>query len=141
VLPTVAKLCGAKLPKHKIDGLDIAPLMFGKKGAKTPHEAYYFYWGRHLQAVRSGPWKLHFPHSYRTLGGRKGGTGGKPVRYERGKTGLALFNLEKDIGEKNNIAADHPQVVKRLKALAEKAREDLGDRNKRGQGVRPPGRL
>ena len=143
VLPTVAKLCGAKLPKNKIDGLDISNLMFGRKGAKTPHDAYYFYWSRHLQAIRSGPWKLHFPHAYRTLNGRKGGTGGKPVRYGQGRTGLALYNLDKDIGEKNNVAADHPDVVKRLKALAEKARKELGDSatKQRGEGVREPGRL
>jgi len=143
ILPTIAKLTGAKLPPHKIDGKDISPLMFGKKGAESPHEAYYFYWGRHLQAVRSGKWKLHFPHGYRTLGGRKGGTGGKPVRYERAKTGLALFNLEDDIGEQNNVADKHPEVVKRLKRLAEKAREDLGDSatKQKGAGIRPPGRL
>lgn len=141
VFATVAKLTGAKLPKHKIDGLDISALMFGKPGAKSPHEAYYFYWGRHLQGIRSGKWKLHFPHAYRSLDGGKGGTGGKPVPYKTLKTGLALFDLSKDIGEKHNVADKHPEVVKRLKALAEKAREDLGDRRRKGSGVRPPGRL
>jgi len=141
ILPTVAKLTGAELPKHKIDGLDISPLMFGKPGAKSPHEAYYFYWGRHLQAVRSGKWKLHFPHPYRSLNGRKGGTGGKPVRYETLKTELALYDLSTDVGEKRNVADKYPEVVKRLKALAEKARDDLGDRNRQGSGVRPAGKL
>jgi arylsulfatase A-like enzyme len=141
ILPTVAKLTGAKLPSHKIDGRDISPLLFGKAGAKSPHEAYYFYWARHLQAVRSGKWKLHFPHPYRSLNGRKGGTGGKPVRYDTLKTGLALFDLSNDIGEKHNLADQHPEVVKRLKALAEKARRDLGDRDRKGSGLRPPGSL
>src|SRR5262249_38123952 len=67
VLPTVAKLAGADLPPLPIDGKDISPLMFGAAGAKTPHEAYYYYWNRHLQAVRSGKWKLHFPHNYVSL--------------------------------------------------------------------------
>jgi len=143
ILPTVARLINAPLPDHKIDGLDIWPLMAGQPGAKCPHEALYFYWGRHLQAVRSGRWKLHFPHAYRTLAGRKGGTGGKPVRYSRGRTGLALFDLEKDIGETTNVADKHPDVVARLKVLAEIARDDLGDSatKRRGKGCRQPGRV
>ena len=40
-----------------------------------------------LQAVTSGDgrWKLQLPHTYRTLGGRPGGHGGKPARYENRK--------------------------------------------------------
>ena len=141
VFPTIAAITGAKLPKHKIDGLDISRLLFGKADEKTPHDAYYFYWGRHLQAVRSGKWKLHFPHAYRSLNGRKGGSGGKPVRYEQLKTGLALYDLKADVGEKTNVAEKHPAIVKRLKSLAERARKDLGDRRRKGAGVREPGRL
>ncbi len=144
VFATVAAITGAKLPQQKIDGVNISRLMFDKSGkAKSPHEAYYFYWGRHLQAVRSGQWKLHFPHAYRSLNGRKGGTGGKPVRYEQLKTGLALYDLTNDIGEKHNVADTHPDVVKRLTALANRARKDLGDSatRQKGSGVREPGRL
>jgi arylsulfatase A len=144
VLPTVAALAGVKLPEDRIiDGKDIWPLMSGRPGAKSPHEAYYFYWGRELQAVRSGRWKLHFPHGYRTLAGRPGGTGGKPVPYTQKKIGLALFDLEHDVGETTNVADQHPRVVKRLKALAEKARDDLGDSatKRKGKNVRPAGRL
>jgi arylsulfatase A len=143
VLPTIARLVGAKLPEHPIDGKDIWPLMAGEEGAKSPHEALYFYWGRHLQAVRSGKWKLHFPHAYRTLDGRSGGKGGKPARYSRGKIGLALFDLENDISESTNVAEEHPEVVERLQALADRAREDLGDSatKQRGKGVRGAGRL
>ena len=117
--------------------------MQGREAAVSPHEAYYFYWGGHLQAVSSGNWKLHFPHGFRTLAGRPGGTGGKPVRYEQGRTDLALFDLERDIGETTDLAAKHPEVVARLKELAVRARRDLGDSatKQRGQGVRPPGRL
>ena len=102
----------------------------------------FYYYGRHLQAVRSGRWKLHFPHGYRTLNGRKGGSGGRPVRYHQAKTGLALYDLETDMGEKDNVADQHPDVVKRLKEFGERAREELGDRKRRkGRGVRPAGRL
>ena len=143
ILPTVAGLLGATLPKHTIDGKDIWPLMAGRKGATSPHEALFFYWGRHLQAVRGGRWKLHFPHAYRTMAGKSGGTGGKPARYSQGKTALALYDLRADIGETTNVADKHPDVVRRLKALADACRAELGDSatKVRGTGLRPPGRI
>lgn len=141
LMPTIARLTGGRLPAHPIDGMDIWPLMAGEPGAECPHEAYYFYWGRELQAVRSGKWKLHVPHAYRTLAGREGGSGGFPARYEQARTELALFNLEEDIGEERNVAAHHPDVVARLSALAERARADLGDEDRRGANTREPGRV
>jgi arylsulfatase A len=143
ILPTIAKLTGAKLPAHTIDGKNIWPLMSGKRGAKSPHEAFFYYRGFALEAVRSGKWKLHLPHSYRSLGGRKGGTGGQPVKYEQAKIGLALFDLKKDIGEQHDVSAQYPDVVERLLGLAEKMREDIGDSAKKmtGKNRRPPGRI
>ncbi len=143
VLPTLAKLAGAELPTNKIDGLDISPLLFGEKGAKSPHDAYFFYWNRHLQAVRAGRWKLHFPHAYTSLVGKPGGKDGKPVAYANANVGLALYDLESDPGETADVAAKHPDVVARLKKFADGARADLGDSatNQEGSGVRPPGRL
>jgi arylsulfatase A-like enzyme len=143
VLPTIAKLVGAKLPAGRIiDGKDIWPLMSGQPGAKSPHNAYYYYWGHDLQAVRSGRWKLHLPHAYSSLGEPRGG-GGKPGPYVQKKIGLTLYDLEADVGEKIDVAGQHPDIVRRLQALAEKARDDLGDsRTKRsGRNVRPAGRL
>ncbi len=141
ILPTVAELIGAELPEHKIDGQSILPLMLGAEGAKSPQEAYFFYYGEELQAVRMGQWKLHFPHGYRTLAGRKGGTGGKPVNYSQDKIGLALFDLWKDVGEQHNVADDHPEVVEKIKQLADAMREDLGDSRTeaKGSGKRAPG--
>jgi arylsulfatase A len=141
ILPTVANLIGAKLPDHKIDGKDIWPLMTGEPGAKSPHEAYYFYYGSQLQAVRAGKWKMHFPHGYRTMAGKPGGAGGKPTRYSQSKIGLALFDMETDIGEKDDVKDKHPGVVKRLQALGEKMRGDLGGGGKKGSGRRPAGRI
>ena len=143
LLPTIAGLAGAELPKDRIiDGKNIWPLMSGRSGAKSPHEAYYFYWNRELQAVRSGQWKLHFPHEYRTLDGPPG-SGGRPGTYKQVKIDLSLFDLNSDISETTNVADKHPEVVKRLQALAEQAREDLGDSNtgREGKNVRQPGRL
>jgi arylsulfatase A-like enzyme len=142
VLPTVAKLLNVPLDaSRKIDGLDIGPLMFAEAGAKSPHEALYFYWGEELQAVRSGPWKLHFPHGYRKF--VKGGTGGLPEPYANGQIELSLFHLDDDVGEARNVASAHPEVVARLQALAETARADLGDsaQKRKGTGVREVGRL
>ena len=54
VLPTVAKLIGADLPSHQIDGKDIRPLMFGDHDTKSPHEEFYcYYGGGQLQAAVS----------------------------------------------------------------------------------------
>lgn len=144
LLPTIARLVNAELPKHKIDGLDIWPLLKGDPNAKNPHEAYFFYYNTNeLQAVRSGKWKLILPHTYRTLGQQPKAKDGIPVKYSNVKVGLELYDLEKDVGEKHNLAAQHPDVVKRLEALAEQAREDMGDSltNRIGKGVREPGRL
>lgn len=143
ILPTVAKLSGAELPAHTIDGKDIWPLMSGRPGAKSPHEAFFYYRGYALEAVRSGKWKLHLPHGYRTLAGREGGTGGQPTKYEQGKIGLSLFDLENDISEQNNVSAQYPDVVERLMSLAEKIRRELGDSSKKmkGSSRREPGRI
>ncbi len=115
--------------------------MSGQTGAKSPHEAYFYYWGKALQAVRSGKWKLHVLHDY-THPEPPGG-GGKPGKYATQQIGAELFDLENDIGETINVADQHPDVVKRLEALLEKCREDLGDsRAKReGKNVRPAGQL
>jgi len=143
ILPTVAEVIGAELPKHKIDGKNIWPLVAGKAGAESPQEAYYFYWGNELQAVRAGRWKLHFPHEYRTLAGGSGGTGGKPTRYEQATIDLALFDLDSDAGETVDVKAEYPEVVERLAKLADAMRHDLGDSAQKikGTGIRPAGTL
>jgi arylsulfatase A len=141
VLPTVAKLLNAELPQQKIDGKNILPLMRGGS-ARSPHEALYFYWGNELHAIRSGRWKLHFPHEYRSLRGEPG-KDGLPGPYLQKRTELELYDLETDIGEAKNVAAQHPDVVARLQLLADQARDDLGDSltGRKGKSVRPAGKL
>ena len=118
LLPTVATLLGAPLPDHKIDGLNVWPLLAGEENAKGPHSAYFFYYHENdLEAMRSGRWKLHFPHNYRTLRGKPGGKDGQPVPYEQASIGLELYNLKQDPGEKTNVSEEHPEVVARLKSL------------------------
>ena len=133
LLPTIAKLIGTHLPKHKIDGKDISALLTGD--AKSPHEAYYFYYGNQLQAVRQGKWKLHFPHGYRTMAGKPGGTGGIPRNYSQAKIGLSLFDLHSDIGESKNVKDEFPKITSRLKSLGEKFNKELQ------KSKRPAGRI
>ena len=162
LLPTLCKLAGADLPKPKIDGADIGPVLFNEPGAKCPHEAYYFFAGDELHALRSGKWKLHVPHEYLTVNGPTR-TDGKPANhgnqkpeamsasglrgiasrhgYKVEKQPLALYDLTADPGEKENVADKHPEVVKRLQSLADASRAELGDSLTavKGKGVRPSG--
>jgi len=132
LLPTLALLAGARLPADRvIDGRDIRPLIFGRPGARTPHEVFYYYYGNQLQAVRSGPWKLFLAlERYRRHPHHRGG----------GPSPAMLFHLLEDVGCRRDVAAAHPDVVRRLDRLAEKARAELGDLDKPGAGCRPVGR-
>jgi len=130
LMPTLAQLAGTRAPTDRIiDGKNIWPLMAGKKDAKSPHEAFYYYQMDQLQAVRSGKWKLHLP-----LKNKK-----QILRKDIPDSPLQLYDLEADIGETSNIADRHPDVVKRLLVLAEKARDDLGDVGRKGKNQRPAG--
>jgi arylsulfatase A len=145
VFPTVAELIGAGLPGHVIDGRSILALMAGQDGARSPHEALFFYYHRNdLEAMRSGRWKLHFPHGYRSMEGREPGHGGTPGKYDYDRrTGLELYDLSVDVGESENVADEHPEVVRRLLELADTMRADLGDALTGAEptGARGPGRL
>jgi len=161
--PTLAKLIGAPLPSYRIDGKDIWPLLAGSN-PKSPHDTFFYYGGEELHAVRSGKWKLHFPHQYLEVAGAPG-RDGRPSNFENlkplpptasGLEGIAsrhgykvmdlplsLFDLEKDPGETTDVSAAHPDVVKRLSDLAETMRADLGDKlqGRKATNARPPGRL
>ena len=102
VLPTLCELAGAKTPED-LDGISMVATLTGK-GTQQPHE--FLYWefpsvgGK--QAVRMGKWK-----------------GVRLNLFKNPKAKLELYDLSQDLGEKNNIATDHPDVVRRLeKALA-----------------------
>ena len=142
VLPTIARLVGAPLPDRPIDGLDIAPLLLGEPGARSPHDTLLFYFGTELRAIRSGRFKLVLPHRSPTLDG-PAGSGGEPGKYRQQDVSQALYDLVADIAETTDVAAAQPDVVARLVAAAEKARDDLGDSltNRTGRGVREPGRV
>lgn len=147
-MPTLAELIGGRPPSKKIDGRPVTDLLLGQADARSPHETLFFYSGVELHAVRSGPWKLHFPHTYLTVAGEPG-RGGKPSNWgklapksitQSGVEGIAsrhgyrverlelsLFHLPDDPGETRNLAELHPNVVQRLSRLADEIRRQLGD--------------
>lgn len=128
ILPTIAYIAKGDLPTdRKLDGHNIYKLMNGES-IKSPYNVFYYYQLEQLQAIRKGSWKLRLPldsmygnfHRAKIIEGRS----------------LALFNLEEDIKESNNLAEQHPEIVKELLNEAEKARQDLGDFGIKGNGVR-----
>ena len=131
LLPTFAYLAGTQPPRDRIiDGKDIRPLIFANPGAKSPHDAFFYYRGDQLQAVRSGPWKLFPPLADFT----------QHPHFSKGQTMVPLlFDVVRDVGSSNNVAKEHPGVVERLMELAGKARESLGDTGKPGEEQRPAG--
>jgi len=128
LLPTIAHWTGATLPVNEIDGRDISKVLSGETNS-SPQEAYFFYYKvNELHAVRSGDWKLYFPHVYRSLNGRPGGEGGLPGRYDQNKLEeMELYNLIDDPEEQKNIISDHPDIVDQLSQMADIQRKRLGD--------------
>jgi len=117
MLPTIARLSGGPVrTKEIIDGKDIWPLMSGKKGAVSPHEAYYYYKtnATQLAAVRMGKWKLHLPKTIRKRNKDKKAK----KKYTERKVGVELYDLSADISESKNVADSNPQVVKELTEAA-----------------------
>jgi len=148
VLPTIAHVIEAKLPEHKIDGLNCWPIVAGEAGAKNPHDFYaYYYEQNQLQAITSGDgrWKLQLPHGYRSLpSDLPKATGGIPVLYKQEKIEQAeLYDLYADVSESKNLAAQFPEEVAKLQKHAETIRAELGDslmKQPKGSGSREPGR-
>ncbi len=127
ILPTLARLAGAKVPTdRKIDGVDVWPVLTGSADSKPPREEFLYFRGLALEAVRSGPWKLHLAAGDQP--GKKSAIAGQ------------LFNLTDDIGETTNVAAAHPDVVQRLQSLAKSTHSDLGESGI-GPGCRAMGRV
>jgi arylsulfatase A-like enzyme len=119
LLPTFCALSGAPLPQQTIDGCDISLLLWGD-GATSPHEVLYYFRRRQLQAVRWGHWKLHLDlkatHPDWT----------SPTPLGKARPGK-LVNLKTDLQETTDLSEEHPEVVRRLQALADQAMRSLGN--------------
>ncbi len=142
VLPTVARICGARLPKKQIDGIEWVSLLKGDN-TLTPREHFYYYYKKNsLEAVRQGDWKLIFAHKGRTYEGFAPGQDGKPgATDENHQFPIALYDLRRDPGERYNILEQQPERVAELQKLADEARSDLGDdlQQRPGTNRRQPG--
>ncbi|MBN9659809.1 MAG: sulfatase [Acidobacteria bacterium] len=125
LLPTFAGLAGAPLPKNPIDGRNVWDLIIDKPGARNPHDYYAFCTGPNFEGVISGDghWKLHVPHSYRTL--IEVGNDGKPGRFRQATIELSLFDMEKDPFETVNVIEQYPEVAARLRSYAEQHRREF----------------
>lgn len=116
-MPTLAKIVGGKTrPASELDGRDILPVL--TEGAKSPHEELLIVGGTpDRRAIRVGHWKLV------AAGADDDADQTKPrkARNKSDAAGNELFNLADDIGEKNNLAAQHPDKVKELRAKLDAA--------------------
>ena len=101
-MPTFANLCGFEVPEdRRIDGMDQTDLLLGKR--ETGRE--YFYFNR--AGVRKGRWKYLKPDAH---------FHGYAVDDSRKKVD-ELYDLEADLGERTNLADQHPKIVAGLKQL------------------------
>ena len=99
VMPTLAELTDS--PSPKTDGLSFLPTLLNKPGQQT-HSHLYWEYGKQ-KAVRMKQWKAY-----------KGGNG----KWQ-------LYDLATDLEEKQDIAANHPEILDQLKAHAREAHEPL----------------
>lgn len=138
VMPTFAALAGAEMPSDRvIDGEDIRHLFHGEFDKANPDKAYFYYLRVHLQAVRQGKWKLHLSREKEPIGAAPFGRNTHIAPKDRiGFEEPFLVDLENDLGETMNLAAENPQVVERLLGLAETMRKDLGDYDRVGNNMR-----
>lgn len=102
VLPTFCAMAGVT-PPAGIDGVDIRETLLEGKAVDHDHFYWEFHEGGFAQAVRQGDWKL--------------------VR-QKPKFEMELFRLSEDPRELKNLAAQYPDVVKRMSLLFKSARTE-----------------
>ncbi|MDC0066319.1 sulfatase [Verrucomicrobia bacterium] len=106
LLPTFANLAGAKIPDDRIiDGKNIWSIISGEKGARSPHEIYYYYKGNRLESARQGKWKV-----------RRSGKKSQSVE---------LYDLDNDIAESKNLSQKNPELIETILKKMDKFDKDL----------------
>ena len=118
LLPTLCQLTGVSLPESEIDGKNVWPLIAGEEGAVNPHDYYAISTGNTFESVMSGngKWKLHIPHSYRTL--ITPGVDGTAGIYETRNIELSLYDMVNDPYESINVYEKFPDVADELMGYA-----------------------
>ena len=145
IFPTLASIVGAKLPNHKIDGIDILTLLKGNVN-ESPRQYFYYYFNKNdLRAVRRDNWKLVLPQKA-TLS-NEGTVRGKdrfPGETTTKDIPLALYDLANDPNEEFDVQKQYPEIMAELQKIVEVARQDLGDdlTQRIGKGeIRPVGKV
>jgi arylsulfatase A-like enzyme len=144
ILPTLAEITNAPLPKNKIDGVSLLPLLKGDLNVNPRQSFYYYYRQNSLEAIRHGTWKLVFPHPGRSYEGFQPGDDGKPGQVNGSFLFPGgLYDLRRDPGERYDVSESYPEIVEALEKIAEEARNDLGDdlTGNTGNNRREPGRI
>ncbi|WP_020531934.1 sulfatase family protein [Flexithrix dorotheae] len=128
ILPTISKVTHSDLPKRKIDGKDISGLLLdtGEKGRNIQ-----IYGKENVEAVRKDQWKLHFPHAYVHI--LKPGKDGEKGEQVNKQIDFALYNLEDDPMESNNLIEKYPEIAGELKEIGQQYMKEFE------QEKRPPG--
>lgn len=118
LLPTAVTLAGGTVPAEPvIDGRDISPILLSIS-KESPRGVHYYFSKFTLDAVRKGPWKLALKAQNQTMG--------RPALPDAKDDTPRLYNLDKEIDEKTNLAKENPEIVKELTALAEKMNTEIG---------------
>ena len=130
LLPTFVSLAGGTVPATPvIDGRDITSILLGQS-KDSAREAHYYFAAYDLQAVRQGRWKLAIAPQSEGMNAKKG---------PKLAAGLRLYDLDAEIGEQTDVAAQHPEIVAKLKALADKMAAEIG--GKEPTARRPAGEV
>lgn len=140
LLPTFAKLVGAELPPDRVlDGRDITSLLFQPDALPVRDTHLYFTANQSLAAIRQADWKLFFPSPPNDGRNGKTKTGkGTKANLKEGAAqplGPMLYNLLQDPAEAKDVAADHPEIVEKLGAEAQRREKEIQ------QHRRPVGQL
>ncbi len=114
VLPTLAELCGAKIPDDRIiDGKSLVPLMQADK-ADWPERSLFFYWNR------------RYPELYNNIALHKGKYKlAGHTNYDAAITDFELFDIKKDPYEQNNIVNENKKLAQALKDELDKTYIEL----------------
>lgn len=113
IYTTSIKLAGGTVPTDRVvDGVDLTSVLLEE--GNSPRDEMVYYRGTKLMAIRKGPWKAHFI--------TKPAYGREPFQEHDPPV---LYHLEHDPSEKYDVAKDHPEVIKTLKAAAEQHRKTV----------------
>ncbi len=128
ITPTLVNLTQSQMPRmNKFDGQDAWGILTGKENG---HRSFYFVYNGIVEALRDGKWKCVAPHIYlivKTPG--KDGMPGEQLR-KGGCIGLALFDMETDPKESNDVAAQHPEIAEQMYAKIKEFQKEMDEEMK-----------